>query len=630
MKTVIDSNAFIKCKKAMMILLIFVFSAGQYCVGQNSPAKTQKNAGLATLPEVNTKLDNIEQSIKSFREDIEIIKNALPDTLAIRNLVSQSSKSIEELKASVEQLKTSFSSKDGENAKVTQTQLKTNSPDQSISFADQPIIMGLPLWLTVTFIGAILIVIVLLLIRLIFFAESTHTKTEDPSAIRLIKEISGHVKDLVERQKKAENFILDVKNSTQDLKIFAQDFKPTISKLLNDNLIAYEKKNGSLMNSIDSLSNTVNETNKVLDNNWTWLSESFNKLNNWLFGKDKNLDASIERNIDLYYAPGKIEAIDTLLTRHGLTTINSGNVIINDPNTFSNASAEQPSNAVLIPNLIPISIHLVKYLEKMDAKLKDYTELETKNNEYEEKYKIVIAEIEVLCNKINSLNKLNEDLPDFIKAKEELTAEKAQALLQLAEAREQLKSIEESKSKLKSELETAISKTEDLTSQKSNMETKVEVLEKDFKVTKEENTRLNELKRIMPNHEEGLDFFGKLFGNDWKQDILLSFLLLQSEAKNKSDTIRATFSRLDDAIYDTYSDNPERLKAVRQVMQKKLNEGILDGKYQIQWPLAGDELNERIHSAETLSGNRIKTARTAIVKDANGTLITKSKVITEV
>lgn len=630
MKTVIDSNAFIKCKKAMMILLIFVFSAGQYCVGQNSPAKTQKNAGLATLPEVNTKLDNIEQSIKSFREDIEIIKNALPDTLAIRNLVSQSSKSIEELKASVEQLKTSFSSKDGENTKVTQTQLKTNSPDQSISFADQPIIMGLPLWLTVTFIGAILIVIVLLLIRLIFFAESTHTKTEDPSAIRLIKEISGHVKDLVERQKKAENFILDVKNSTQDLKIFAQDFKPTISKLLNDNLIAYEKKNGSLMNSIDSLSNTVNETNKVLDNNWTWLSESFNKLNNWLFGKDKNLDASIERNIDLYYAPGKIEAIDTLLTRHGLTTINSGNVIINDPNTFSNASAEQPSNAVLIPNLIPISIHLVKYLEKMDAKLKDYTELETKNNEYEEKYKIVIAEIEVLCNKINSLNKLNEDLPDFIKAKEELTAEKAQALLQLAEAREQLKSIEESKSKLKSELETAISKTEDLTSQKSNMETKVEVLEKDFKVTKEENTRLNELKRIMPNHEEGLDFFGKLFGNDWKQDILLSFLLLQSEAKNKSDTIRATFSRLDDAIYDTYSDNPERLKAVRQVMQKKLNEGILDGKYQIQWPLAGDELNERIHSAETLSGNRIKTARTAIVKDANGTLITKSKVITEV
>ncbi len=614
MKTVMDSNAFIKCKKALMILLIFVFSAGQDCVGQNFPAKTQKNAGQATLPEVNTKLDNIEQSIRSFREDIEIIKNALPDTLAIRNLVSQSSKSIEELKASVEQLKTSLSSKDGENTKGTQTQLKTNSPDQSISFADQPIIMGLPLWLTVTFIGAILIVIVLLLIWLICFKEN-------PCSAKLIKEIAA-VKDLIERQK--NSLIQDISRSIEH-------YTKTSGKTIIDSILS---DSGELLKSIKNTALVLDAVKSELNDEKLRLLEQFESLNN-------NLDYSIKKSIESYYAPGEVDAIYKHLACHGLTAIKSGNIEFAEDSLVSDVSTEQPSNAVLIPNLVPFSLHLVNYLIQMNNKLEGFTkletELETKNLEYKEKYQTVTSAIANLDERFSQLSNLNKELPALIESKVEdivrLTAEKAEIesdklLLgnELAQANAQLNFVDELKEKLESE----ISATKDLTSQKTDMAKKIEGLEKDLKVTAEENARLNELKVIMPDYEEGLAFFGKLFEDDWKRDILLSFLLLQSEAKNKSDSIRATFSRLDDAIYDTYSDNPSRLKAVRHVMQKKLNEEILDGKYQIQWPQSGDELNERIHSAETFSGNRIKIAKTAIVKDANGTLITKSKVITEV
>ena len=258
--------------------------------------------------------------------------------------------------------------------------------------------------------------------------------------------------------------------------------------------------------------------------------------------------------------------------------------------------------------------NLASYLQKLQEELNDNISQKTKIAEYENKYKSLTDFIEGSNNK---LKEIKREIDEFKTTN--------RGLLSDIEKKDKAIGI------LTGEKTTVVSRLDEL--EKTIVTNKKEITEIKSRLVRKEtefDNLKNELKIILPNYESDLAFFGEIFGDDWKQEVLLSFLLLQSEANNKSEGIRATFSRLDDAIYDTYSDNPARLKSVRNMIQAKVNGEILAGKYQIQWPLPGDELNERIHSAETSSGNRIKIARTAIVKDANGVLITKSKVRTEV
>ena len=258
--------------------------------------------------------------------------------------------------------------------------------------------------------------------------------------------------------------------------------------------------------------------------------------------------------------------------------------------------------------------NLGNYLEKLEDKLKNNVSQETKIDEYENKYESLTEFIEGSNNK---LNEIKREIDEFKTTNQRL-------LLEIEDKDKAIGTLADEKKSAQGRL-NVLEKTI-VTNEKEMAKIKTQL---DQKGTEFETLK-DELKIILPNYESDLSFFGSLFGNEWKQEILLSFLLLQSEAKNKSEGLRATFSRLDDAIYGTYSDNPARLTSVRSIIEEKINKEVLAGKYQIQWPLPEATLNEKIHSAETSSGNTIEIARTAIVKDANGVLITKSKVRTKV
>ena len=316
--------------------------------------------------------------------------------------------------------------------------------------------------------------------------------------------------------------------------------------------------------------NDIEEIKRYL----TQVYEEADRYKSKLNAIDVSVSTHVKQCIDSYYQPGKIDELNTHI----------GN------------------------------IHLVDYLKALDERIKNYDELKTKNIEFEKKYQPICSFIEESKTKLTAIK---TEIDNFKKSNEALTADNEAKEKKISRLEQTIYEKETESSTLKNKIDKE--KEEKIRNQRQLDQT-----------LKEFENLKNELKIIMPDYGADLAFFGEVFGDDWKQNILLTFLLLQSEANTRSDGLRATFSRLDDAIYDTYSDNPDRLESARNIIQKKLNEKILAGKYQIQWPLSGDELNERIHSAETSSGNRIKIARTAIVKDANGTLITKSKVKTEV
>lgn len=398
--------------------------------------------------------------------------------------------------------------------------------------------------------------------------------------------------NLIEEQKKQDSgpqdFCTPINNWEQNLS--------TKISLVDINLTSVKEK-------IDVSSDKIKSIEKRLDSWGAYFDENLPKTS--------NMADIIKSSLDPYYAPGKVDDIYKQLASQEVTSIQSENVKFSDGIIVSEVPNEQQGKAVLIPNLVPFSIHLVNYLKEMNKKLAYITGLETKNHEYEKKYNSVINDIEEIKKRVELLINLNAALGDKAKI------EKEKASLE-----EQLKLAQKSINELNSQKNISCTTN-------SELNAKNEKLNTELKAIKEENDGLHELKRIIPNYENDRSFFCSMFGDDWKQDIFFSFLLLQSEAKNKSDNIRTTFSRLDDAIYGTYSKDSEKLKNIRLMTQEKLNKEILAGQYRIQWPLADDEFNEKIHSPETLSGNRIRIAKTAIVKDANGTLITKSKVITE-
>ncbi len=221
----------------------------------------------------------------------------------------------------------------------------------------------------------------------------------------------------------------------------------------------------------------------------------------------------------------------------------------------------------------------------------------------------------------------------------------------IKELEETNKSMTESENKLKKALVRRIKNIKKehskqiskLQKEISEKRTSILSLESKIKEKEEEISRLDSnIKKLQSDQQvyerffpiEDFNFLKDIFKDikDTPDEIILTFFALRSEAKNNKDKVRSTFSRFDEALFDyLYEDKGvyvNRLTEIRNALQERLNNEVLNGIYHIEWPAPNSTFDDQLHTREE-KGNKIILAKTAIVYDAKGeTVITKARVKT--